>query len=215
MRPAPPEIAVAIVDDDQMVRTALRRYLGIAPDITVVGDCASAADALALLGHTHVDVLLMDINMPRMDGVEATRAVLAASPTTRVVMVTSLEDTEVVHAAIDAGATGFLLKTVTPEALVHSVRGVHRGVSVVSGLRLDAVVQPPPVAAADAPALTEREADVLTLLCRGLSNQEIGQQLFLSESSIKGYVTSLMQKLGVTSRLKAVVRAHEWGLDRS
>ena len=213
-RPSRP-IRVLVVDDDDMVRRAIHDYLRIAPDIQVAAVCAGGAEALAFLAGASVDVTLMDVHMHGMDGIAATRAVVAANPAGKVVMLTSHVDDAIVQGAMDAGASGFLMKNIPPEGLVDAVRGVHRGVWVMSDAPMrhvrDAAVGRSPEAP---PELNERELEVLRQLCRGSSNGEIARELFMSESSVKGYVTSVLRALCVTTRLRAVVRAHELGLDR-
>lgn len=209
-------IRVLVVDDDVMVQRAILDYLRIAGDIEVVGVCGSAQEALDALATVAADVVLMDIHMAGTDGIAATRSVLAAQPEVRVLMLTSHVDDTIVRSAMEAGASGFLLKTVTPAGLVDAVRGTSRGLRVMSDASMRTIHQRPPARpTGPAPDLTERELAVLRHLCEGLSNAEISSALFMSESSVKGYVTSVLRKLDVPTRLKAVVRAHELGLDGS
>lgn len=207
-------ISVLVVDDDAMVQAAIQDYLRIAPDIDVVGVCSSGAKAVEALRRTPADVVLMDVHMPQMDGVAATRAALAAAPDARVIILTSHVDDAIVGGAMAAGASGFLMKSVSPEALVDAVRAVSRGMWIASEVPMRHVRSAAPDRPAQpAPELSERELAVLRHLCAGLGNAEIARTLFMSESSVKGYVTSVLRKLKVTTRLKAVVRAHELGLD--
>lgn len=212
---ATPALRVLVVDDDDLVRRVLLDYLRIAQDLRVVAACPDAPTALAVLDAEPVDVVLMDVHMPGMDGVAATRAILAAHPGTRVVVLTSMDHDQVIGEVLGAGACGYLLKSISPEALVSAVRGAARGVSVMSSGPMARLRPSSPPPATHPPAdLSERELEIVRHLCEGLSNAEMAERMFLSESSVKGYVTTVMRKLGVTTRLKAVVRAHDMGLDR-
>lgn len=207
-------ISVIVVDDDQLVRRALVDYLQIASDIKVAATFARPEAAIEFVRRNPVRVALVDVNMPSMDGVQATREIRTSRQSTRVLILTSLDDDAVVHDAMDAGASGFLLKNTSPEALVDAIRAVNRGIAVVSPGPMARMRKPAPrVKGGAVPSLSDRERKVLTQLCRGLSNAEIADVLHVSESSVKAHVTAIMTKLEVTSRLRAVVRAHELGLD--
>lgn len=204
-------ILVAIVDDDPIVRNAVKLYLQTAPEIKVVGTGENGAEAVDLVTKTRVDVLIMDIRMPVRDGISATAEVRRVSPKTKVLLLTSIDTDTDVRDGLAAGAAGYLLKDTSVEALVGGVRSVHLGNSVLSDGMLSRVVQQraKPVATVD---LSPRESEVLQLLCRGFSNEEIGNALYLSDSTVKTHVSALIAKLGVSSRLKAVARAYQLGL---
>ncbi|PID97176.1 MAG: DNA-binding response regulator [Actinomycetales bacterium] len=208
---------VVIIDDDQLVRRAIVDYLRIATDIRVLATFPKAEGGIEFTRRNPVHVALVDIHMPGLNGIQTTKEIKATNPDTQVLILTSFDEDVALHGALDAGASGFLLKSTSPEALVDAVRAVRRGISVISGspmsrLRNTPQAKPPE---GEVPSLTQREQDVLALLCRGFSNNEIARDLSLSESSVKSHVTSIMQRLGVNSRLRAVVRAHELGFDRS
>lgn len=205
-------IRVALVDDDRLVHEAIRRYLSIAPDLCLVGTYSSPGEALDGLAQAPADVVLMDLNMPEVGGVEATELIRRACSDTRLLILTSWDDDLAVRAALKAGATGFVLKRVTPEALAEAVRAVHTGLTVLTTGLSGATPSGAAVMTEDL-ELSDREREILRLLCHGASNAEISAQLYLSESSVKAHMTSLMKRLGVTTRLKAVVRAHQLGLD--
>lgn len=206
-------IRVAIIDDDPLVRSAVTSYLQIDSAVEVVAQGADGADAVAIASRLAVDVLICDVRMPGLDGIEATAAVRRAAPSTKVLLLTSIDDDALVRRGLAAGAGGYLTKDTTPEVLVAGVRAVHVGGTVVSPETLKRTLHVTDPMASEPPiALSTRENDILQLLCRGASNQEIADQLFLSESTVKTNVSALLGKLRVTTRLKAVVRAHELGL---
>lgn len=208
-------ITVAIVDDDPIVRSAVASYLAIAPDLLLVGSADDGADAAALCARHGVDVLIMDVRMPGMDGIAAIEEVRRLSPRTRVLLLTSLDGDDQVRRGLAAGAGGFLLKDTSPGALVEAVKAVHLGNSVVSPaplLRLMGERARSDRGAELRSPLSAREAEILTLLCQGASNGEIAEQLFLAESTVKTHVSALMAKLSATSRMKAVARAYALGL---
>ena len=220
--PAAP-IRVIVVDDDHIVRSALVSYVEASPTIEVVAACANGQEALAAVTDAPIDVVVMDIRMPVMDGITATAAIRARSGRTRVLLLTSFDEDDYMVNALRAGAAGFLLKDASPKALVDAVHAVHEGTTVVSPAPLGRLVRDgrggahpthPPRSAEPPPEvdLSARELDILQLLCRAHSNAEIAQELFLSESTVKTHVSAIMAKLMVKSRLKAVVRAYEWGL---
>jgi DNA-binding NarL/FixJ family response regulator len=197
--------------------------LEIEPDLHVVGEAADGDQAVAQVAALGPDVVLMDVRMPRVDGIAATRRLMAdASCGARVVMLTTFDMDEYVYEALKAGASGFLLKDVQPAQLIDAVRVVARGEALlaptVTRRLLDRFAHTLPDRAGSAPAalaeLTERELEVLTLLASGLSNAELAERLFLSETTIKTHVSSILRKLGLRDRVQAVVLAYQAGLVR-
>ncbi|MBK8460006.1 MAG: response regulator transcription factor [Micropruina sp.] len=208
-------IKVMVVDDDPIVRGALASYVGSASDLVVEVMCADGAEALAEVRRRPIDVVLMDVRMPQMDGFASTAAMVTASPGIRVLLLTSLDLEGDMVSALRAGAGGFLLKSSSPEVFLDAIRTVHRGASVVPAGSLTALIAEQVVEAPPADiGLSVREHEVLELLCAAKSNAEIADVLVVSASTVKSHVYALMAKLGVSSRLKAVVRAHELGLVR-
>ena len=215
-------IRVALVDDQHLVRAGLRMVVDSQADMDVIaeaGDGDSAVAALTGLAEP-ADVVLMDVRMPGLDGIEACRQVTEALPT-RVVMLTTFDLDEYVLAAIKAGASGFLLKDAPPEDLLTAIRTVHAGDAVIapsSTRRLLAKVaslETEPANASALDSLTDREREVLTLMARGRSNQEICAELFLAEPTVKTHVGRVLAKLGARDRVQAVVIAYETGLVRA
>ena len=213
-------IRVLLVDDQPLLRTGFRLILQTEPDIEVVGEAADGQVALAQARALHPDVVLMDIRMPRMDGVEATRRLAELDAAPRVLVLTTYDLDEYVVESLRAGASGFLLKDVPAEDLVDAVRVVHRGEAVVAPRvtrrLLDRFARQLPAATAapatPLPSLTEREHQVLLLVARGLSNAEIAAELVLSETTVKTHVSNVLMKLGLRDRVQAVVLAYERGL---
>jgi len=206
-------VRVLIVDDDRFVQRSVAEFIEAAGDLECAGACGNGAEAVAFVDAHPVDVVLMDVQMPVMDGVEGARLILQAHPRVRVLMWTSFDNDAAVATAMRHGAAGFLLKTCTARTLIDAIRTAHGGMTVLAPDTLRALQSVPPPAA-DAPELTDREAEVLAALCRGLSNAEIAGHLYLSESSVKAHLSSLMQKLDAHTRVKVVLKAHELGLDR-
>ncbi len=214
------EIRVVLVDDQELVRTGLAMVVDSQPDMRVVGQAGDGASAVQLLASTGCDVVLMDVRMPRMDGVTATRELLSrnrAGP--RVVVLTTFDLDEHAFAALRAGASGFLLKDAPAEDVLDAIRAVHSGDAVIAPSTtrrlLEHVV--PDLATPDDSALadlTDREREVMLLIARGLSNAEIGRQLFLAEPTVKTHVGRLLSKLGLRDRVQVVIRAYETGLVR-
>ncbi len=215
-------VRVLLVDDQPMLRTGFRLIFASEPDIEVIGEAGDGEVALAQVAALRPDVVLMDIRMPRMDGVEATRRIVAdhAARGVRVLILTTYDLDEYVVEALRAGASGFLLKDSPAEDLVDAVRIVHRGEAVV-GPRitrrlLDRFAKHLPSATAPRPSavaeLTEREHDVLLLLAQGLSNAEIADSLVVSETTVKSHVSHLLTKLGLRDRVQAVIYAYQSGL---
>jgi NarL family two-component system response regulator LiaR len=203
------KITVMLVDDHAIVRQGLRTYLGLQPDIEVVGEASDGREALAKVRETLPDIVLMDLVMPNVDGVEATRQVTALSPSTRVIVLTSFSEDEKVFASIKAGAQGYLMKDVLPQDLVRAIRTVHRGEAQLDPEIARKLMQEftNPQATAPKHDLTEREMDVLRLIAQGKSNKEISEDLVLSEKTVKTHVSNILQKLHLSDRTQAAVYA--------
>jgi DNA-binding NarL/FixJ family response regulator len=213
-------IGVLLVDDQALVRGGFRLILEGQPDIEVVGEAADGVQAIELARERNPDVVLMDIRMPRMDGIAATRMLLDGSDDRpRILVLTTFDHEEYVYEALRAGASGFLLKSAPPQELAAAIRTVAAGDALLAPditrrLIQDYVARPrtPPTASAAFDALTARETQVLTLIARGRSNGEIAAELYLSEPTVKTHVTRIFTKLGVRDRVQAVVLAYEGGL---
>ena len=211
---------VVVVDDQELVRSGFALILERA-GLEVVGVAADGLEALAVVAETLPDVVLMDVRMPRLDGIEATRRLVADHPGTKVLALTTFDLDEYVYAAVRAGASGFLLKDVSPADLVYAVGVVARGDVVVAPALtrrlLERFAGAPDPATAPEPVrgLSERETEVLCLVARGLANAEIGAALFLSEATVKTYVSRLLAKLGARDRVQLAVLAYETGLVRA
>jgi DNA-binding NarL/FixJ family response regulator len=208
--------SVLIADDQSLVRAGFRLILESQPDLEVVGEAQDGVEAVALTRRHHPDVVLMDIRMPRLDGLGATRQILEnGSSRCRIVMLTTFDLDEYVYEALRAGACGFLLKDVTPEQLIAAVRLVAAGDALLAPsitrrlIERYAVRDAPSGLTRDISELTPREADVLRLIARGLGNQEIGEKLFVSEATVKTHVAHILDKLHVDNRVQAVVAAYE------
>lgn len=208
-------ITVGLVDDDPIVLSAVASYLSSDPGIVVAATASDGSEAGALAARYAVDVLVMDIRMPDVDGITATALVRRASPRTKILLLTSIDGDDEVRRGLEAGASGFLLKDTTPTALVEAVRSVHLGTSVVSPGPLHRILSAQRTPATGIPLqgrLSPREREILVLLGRGATNAEISDALGVAESTVKTHVSSLMMKLSATSRMKAVARAFELGL---
>ncbi len=214
-------ISVILADDQSMVRAGLRLILSAEPDIRVVGEAADGVEAVTAVRRLRPDVTLMDVRMPRLDGIAATRQLLQSGlAPTRVVVLTTFDEDSYVYEALRAGASGFLLKNAPPEDLVQAIRVVAAGAALLDPAVTRRVIeqfastpahpqQPPEVG-----RLTERELEVLHLLVRGLSNTEVAATLVVSEATVKTHVARVLDKLKLRDRVQAVVYAYEHGLVR-
>jgi len=215
-------IRVLLCDDQALVRGGFRMILEARPDLQVVGEAADGAQAVRLARQTQPDVILMDVRMPHLDGVEATRQIVAAGSPARILVLTTYDLDEYVHAAIRAGASGFLLKDVQPAQLAEAIRVIAAGDALLAPsvtrrlLGQFARTLPGPRASRASPAslsaLTERKTEVLRLLAAGLSNAELAGRLYISEATVKSHVSSLLRKLGLRDRVQAVILAYDTGL---
>jgi DNA-binding NarL/FixJ family response regulator len=214
-------IRLLIVDDQELVRTGFRLFLETQDDLEVVGEAGDGEEAIVLARELRPDVILMDIRMPRLDGVEATARLTAAGiePPPRVVVLTTFDLDEYVFGALRGGAAGFLLKDAPRERLVEAIRVVHAGEALLSpsitrrlvadfATRTDPLEQP----TALLEELTPREREVLVLVARGLSNDEIAERLVVTQATVKSHVGSMLMKLGLRDRVQAVVFAYEHGI---
>jgi DNA-binding NarL/FixJ family response regulator len=212
-------ISVLIVDDQQLIRLGFRLVLEAEADLVVVGEGADGTEAVDAVRRLQPDVVLMDVRMPRMDGLEATRRIVAEDPSVRIVVLTTFDLDEYAFAALRAGASGFLLKDAHPHELVGAVRAAHAGDATLSprvtrrmlemfGTRLPDAESSPTVV----DDLTDREREVFLAIARGRSNAEIAGDLFLSESTVKTHVGRVLAKLGARDRVHAVILAHRLGV---
>lgn len=210
-------IRTLVVDDQTLVRSGFASILSDEPDIDVIGEAADGRQAVAACAELRPDVVLMDVRMPVMDGIEATRLITAHSAT-RVLVLTTFDADEHVYDAITAGASGFLLKDARPTDLIHAIRTVASGdallaPTVTKRLIEDFVKRPPPGRRpTQITGLTDREVDVLKQIARGISNAEIAKELHLSETTIRTHVSRILSKLAIRDRVQAVVLAYESGL---
>jgi DNA-binding NarL/FixJ family response regulator len=210
-------IKVLVADDQSMVRAGFRMLLAREPDIEVIAEASNGRDAVHQAARFGPTVVLMDIRMPELDGLEATRRILAADDKARVLILTTFDLDEYVYEALRAGASGFVLKDDPPEQLLEAIRVVAGGDALLSPSITKRVIKQftrirspsPPEQLGD---LTQREADVFRLIARGLSNAEIGRELYISEATVKTHITHILQKLDLRDRVQAVVLAHESGL---
>jgi DNA-binding NarL/FixJ family response regulator len=206
-------IRVLVVDDHPVVRSGLIGMLAVTDDISVVGEAGDGAEALALVESTQPDVVLMDLRMPRRDGVSATGAIVSGYPSTRVLVLTTYDtDTDILH-AVEAGAAGYLLKDTPHTELLDGIRAAARGETVLAppvAARLMSKLRTPSVPPAALPS--PRELEVLAAVARGLSNAEIGRELFIGEATVKTHLQRLFTKLDVDDRTRAVTVAMERGL---
>jgi DNA-binding NarL/FixJ family response regulator len=211
----PTMVRVLVVDDQQLIRDGIASLLSIRPGITVVGTAVNGREAVAKAVELRPDVVLMDVRMPELDGVEAVAVLRDRAPECRVVMLTTFDDEEYVVQALRAGASGYLLKDLPADELAHAIRLAHAGVtqldSSVAG-RLAAALPPPAPVPAPVVALSPREIDILRLVARGRTNREIATQLYLSEGTVKNHVSRILSRLALRDRTQAALRAHELGL---
>jgi NarL family two-component system response regulator LiaR len=211
-------IRVLLVDDHEVVRNGMQAYLDSQPDFEVVGEASSGGEAVGLVQRLVPDVVLMDLVMPRMDGVEATRRIRDVSPRTQVVVLTSYHDDEYVFPALQAGALSYVLKSSRMEDVADAIRLASQGEALLHPQVASRVIQEltgrrkeeinPFV------ELTDREMDVLHLIADGLSNREIAEQLIISENTVKGYVSNILSKLHLNDRTQAAVYAWQTGIKR-
>ena len=211
-------ISVVLADDQPLVRAGLRMILEPEADIEVVGEAATGVEAVDVCARLAPDVVLMDVRMPELDGIEATRQVTALEERPRVLVLTTFDLDEVVYDALRAGASGFLLKDAPEDRLTTAIRVVADGGSLfapsVTRRLIEEFSRRPTAAPVSLDALTDREAEVLRLVARGLSNTEIATTLFITENTVKTHVARVLMKLGVRDRVQAVVLAYESGLVR-
>ncbi len=210
-------VRVLVADDQSMVRAGFRMLLGGEEDIEVVAEASNGLEAVDKATRYEPTVVLMDIRMPELDGLEATRRILSADDTARVLILTTFDLDEYVYEALRAGASGFVLKDEPPEQLLAAIRTVAAGDALLSPAVTKRVIEqftriprPTPPKALD--DLSERETEVFRLIARGLSNGEIAQELFISETTVKTHVTHILSKLGLRDRVQAVVLAYQAGL---
>lgn len=211
------DIRVLIAEDQLLLRQSLVTLLNADPAITVVAEAADGHEAIAQAQRVRPDIVLMDIRMPNMDGIAATRAILREtrdSPA-RIIVLTMFELDEYVFDALKAGASGFLLKDTTPQGIIDAIKTVHRGNSLLSRWALDAMVRrfvPPATRLRQVDGLTERQTQILRLVGKGLSNQQIEDHLYISHATLKSHIAALLSRLGARDRAQLVIAAYEHGL---
>ena len=216
----PTPIRLLIVDDQRLMRDGLHTLLALEDDLEVAGEAENGEQALTAYKELHPDVVLMDIRMPVMDGVEAIRRLKAADPDARVIILTTFDDDAYVFEGLRAGALGYLLKDVSGEELADAIRTVHAGGALIDPSVTRKVVAEFSRMPAEKPApppdlaepLSDREMDVLKLLAEGLSNREIAEALFLAEGTVKNYVSNILGKIDARDRMQAAIKAREKGL---
>lgn len=206
------KIRVMVVDDHLVVREGLITLLETFPDFEMVGEASGGAQAIEIVGKLAPDVVLMDLVMPDIDGVAATRAIRQRHEEIQVLAVTSYKEIELVRGVLEAGAIGYLLKTVSAEELAEAIRAAHRGELTVAPEASQVVIEAMTAPAPPGRDLTDREGEVLALLVQGLSNNEIGEELGVSPHTVKNHLRSIYSKLGVTSRTAATTLAIKHGL---
>jgi DNA-binding NarL/FixJ family response regulator len=210
-------IRVLIADDQSMVRAGFRMLIAGEEDMEVVAEATNGLEAVSKAARVHPSIVLMDIRMPELDGLEATRRILAADPAARVLILTTFDLDEYIYQALQAGASGFVLKDDPPEQLIAAIRTVAAGDALLSPTITKRVIKqfariPRPEPPKGLDQLTARELEILRLVVDGLSNAEIGQQLYIGETTVKTHVTHILQKLGLRDRVQAVVLAYQSGL---
>ncbi len=213
-------VSVLIADDHPVFRHGMRAMLDMVDDITVVGEATTGTEAVQAALELHPDVVLMDLKMPGLNGIEATRSIFQSLPDCQLLVVTMFEDDSSVFAAIRAGARGYVLKDATADEIVRSIRAVSNGEAIFGpaiATRLMGLLSPPhgPLAQGAFPQLTERERDVLDLIARGKSNPDIGRDLQLSTKTVANYVSAIFNKLEILDRSEAIIRARDAGLGRN
>ncbi len=206
-------IRIVVVDDHAVVRSGLTQYLATTDDLDVVGIASDGLEALDVVGQEQPDVVIMDLSMPNMDGVEATRRIAAEHPASRVLVLTSFSDQTRIMDALSAGADGYMLKHSEPEAIAAAVRSVHLGESPLDPKAARALLEARR-STIDQPTLTAREREVLDLVRQGLANKQIARQLGISERTVKAHLTSVFNSLGVTDRTQAALWATDHLGDR-
>jgi DNA-binding NarL/FixJ family response regulator len=210
-------IRVLIADDQPLVRSGFRMIIDERPDLELVAEAEDGEQAIRLASELDPDLILMDIRMPTIDGVQATRHLVEAGSRARILVLTTFDLDEYVYAAVNAGASGFLLKDVQPEQLVDAIRVVAAGNSLFGPAATQRLLErfaPSPSGAAGTrlDRLTDREREILTLIAQGRSNAELAEQLYLSEATVKTHVSAILRKLAVRDRVQAVIAAYEAGL---
>lgn len=209
----PMRVGVVIADDDPLAGQKLAEYVASASDMDVLAVTDKGSEVLSVVQETRPDVVLMDLRMPDVDGIQATRGLRRAHPTVKVLAITAFGDHDALNAALRAGASGFLLKTAKPAEVTDAIRLVSSGHGVLPSDEVDRHWRDDDQQdVEEAPTLTQREAEVLAALGRGLSNREIADELDVAQSTVKLHVSTLMAKLGASSRIQALVRAHQMGL---
>ena len=213
-------IRVLVADDQSMVRAGFRMLLSREPDVEVVAEAENGVEAVDKAARFHPNVILMDIRMPELDGLEATRRILAADPDARVLILTTFDLDEYIYEALRAGASGFVLKDDPPEQLIAAIRTAAAGNALLSPAVTKRVIRRfaqarPPSPPAGLEQLTTREHQVFLLIADGLSNAEIGAELYISDTTVKTHVTHILQKLNLRDRVQAVVLAYQTGLFES
>jgi DNA-binding NarL/FixJ family response regulator len=213
------KIRIVIADDQALVRSGFRLIVDARPDLEVVGEAEDGEQAVALVEELEPDVILLDIRMPNLDGIEATKRIVASGSGTRILVLTTFDLDEYVYGAIRAGASGFLLKDVRPGELVDAIRVVANGNALLGPTAVERLLRrfsgPIDDRTMDTVAvgsLTDREAETLRLLAKGLSNAEIAATLVVSETTVKTHVSNLLRKLGVRDRVQAVIAAYDAGV---
>ncbi len=210
-------IRVLVADDQSMVRAGFRMLLAGEADIEVVAEASTGLEAVDKAERFHPTVVLMDIRMPELDGLEAARRILAADPAARILILTTFDLDEYIYEALKAGASGFVLKDDPPEQLIAAIHTIAAGDALLSSAVTKRVIEqftriPRPTPPRELDELTERERDILRLIAEGLSNSEIGERLYISETTVKTHVTHVLQKLNLRDRVQAVVLAYQSGL---
>ena len=213
----PEKIKVLIVDDHQVVRQGLRTFLELQDDVLVVGEAGDGESAVDMVQQLNPNVVLMDLVMPRLDGISATRQVKSLAPSVKVIALTSFTEDDKVFPAIQAGASSYLLKDVSPDNLVEAIRAAYRGEArlhpdIARKLMEQVAHQTPPSRESHVEGLTERELDVINLVAHGLNNQEIAKELVISEKTVKTHVSNILSKLQLDDRTQLAIYAIKKGL---